>query len=62
MVVWSDYVVIFTSVDWYTYYNGAAKVAARTDTEAIRKARKKLEIPDYYTNVTCEDLFKFPRK
>ena len=41
------YVVIFAGQDWYIILNGMCEVRARTDSEAIRKARHKLKLPEH---------------
>ena len=46
-MTYSYYVIVFTSIDYYTYYEGSIQVTARTQKEAIKLARKKLVILDY---------------
>jgi hypothetical protein len=58
---WFDYVVIFTSTDYHCIYIGSAKVAARTQAEAVRKAMKKLDIAKHRTWINIEEVYKFPR-
>lgn len=46
MTIWKTYVVIYTEIDWFTYYKGAFKVRARSDDEASRKA-DQLALKEY---------------
>jgi hypothetical protein len=65
MSAWKRYVVVLTSKDWYTLYQGAYEVKARSENEAIKKARKvhkdkvyphfKDDSPMYH--IDTEDIF-----
>lgn len=54
---YSYYVVVFTSVDWFTLYEGSTQVTARNDKEAEKLARKKLKIDPIYTSIVVEDIY-----
>jgi len=51
------YIVVFTSVDYYTLFEGAAAVKAKHPKQAIKRARKKLGIPQWYPGVVPEKVW-----